>query len=119
MEKVNLAEAFDGFTGHREPRIAGELNGQEVKLAKIMGAFDWHHHENEDELFLAVRGSFEMEFRDRSVTVNEGEFIIVPRKTEHRPVAREEAHILLFEPKGTLNTGNVETERTVRSPETL
>lgn len=119
MEKVNLAEAFSRVSGHFEPRIAGELNGQEIKLVKILGAFDWHHHEAEDEMFLAVRGTFDLEFRDRTVTLTEGEFLIIPRMVEHRSVAREEAWALLFETKGTRNTGNVTSERTVESPERI
>lgn len=108
MNKVNLAEKFASFSEHWSPKIAGELNGQHVKLVKFQGPFTWHHHEQEDELFLVVKGSFIMEFRDRAVTVNEGEFIIVPRGVEHRPNAPEEVQVLLFEPAGTLNTGNVE-----------
>jgi mannose-6-phosphate isomerase-like protein (cupin superfamily) len=112
MEKVNLAEKFSSFSGYYHPRIAGELNGQQVKLVKLKGDFTWHHHESEDEMFLVVKGSFNMEFRDRTVEIREGEFLIVPRGVEHRPTAREEAHVLLFEPAGTLNTGNVENEFT-------
>lgn len=103
MDKVNLAEKFGLFSAYWSPKIAGELNGQQVKFK---GPFVWHHHEQEDELFLVVRGSFIMEFRDRSVTINEGEFIIVPRGVEHRPNAPEEVEVLLFEPSSTLNTGN-------------
>lgn len=107
MDKVNLAEKFSLFTEHRSPRIVGELNGQHVKLVKIQGPFIWHHHETEDEMFLVVKGSLIMEFLDKHVTVNEGEFIIVPHGVEHRPNAPEETYIVLFEPAGTLNTGNV------------
>lgn len=114
MEKVNLGEKLALFTEHWSPRIAGELNGQQVKLVKFQGPFTWHHHENEDELFLVVKGRFRMELRDRSIDLEEGEFLIVPRGVEHRPVADEEVHVLLFEPATTLNTGNVENERTVR-----
>lgn len=99
--------------------MVGALNGQHVKLAKFRGAFVWHQHETEDELFLVLSGSFVMEFRDRSVAVSEGEFIIVPRGTEHRPVAVDEVHVLLFEPASTRNTGNVETELTIQTPEWL
>jgi mannose-6-phosphate isomerase-like protein (cupin superfamily) len=113
MEKVNLRERFSQFSDHWNPRIAGELNGQEVKLAKFSGPFIWHHHDNEDELFLVVKGRFRMEFCDGDVWLEEGEFLIVPRGVEHRPVAEEEVHVLLFEPSTTLNTGNVENERTV------
>jgi len=93
--------------------VAGELNGQHVKLVKFRGPFVWHHHDTEDELFLVVKGRFRMEFRDRDVWLNEGEFLIVPHGVEHRPVSEEEVHVLLFEPATTLNTGNVENERTV------
>ncbi len=110
---MNLAQRFALVDEHWSPKIAGELNGQHVKLVKILGEFVWHHHDEEDELFLAVKGRFRMEYRDREVWVEEGEFIVVPRGVEHRPVAEEEAHVLLFEPASTLNTGNVRNERTV------
>jgi mannose-6-phosphate isomerase-like protein (cupin superfamily) len=112
-EKVNLAQKFAMVDEHWSPKIAGELNGQQVKLVKLLGKFVWHHHDGEDELFLVVKGRFRMEFRDRDVWVEEGEFIVVPRGVEHRPVAEEEAHVLLFEPASMLNTGNVRNERTV------
>ena len=112
MEKVNLREKFGSFTEHWSPKIAGELNGQQIKLVRFLGSFVWHHHENEDELFLVVKGRFRMEFRDRHVWLEEGEFLIVPRGIEHRPVADEEAQVLLFEPASTLNTGNVRNDRT-------
>src|SRR5262249_973010 len=107
MEKVNLTEKFDWFTEQWKPKGAGELNGQQVKVVKFQGPFVWHHHDHEDELFLVVKGRFRMEFRDRQVWLEEGEFLVVPRGVEHRPVADEEAHVLLFEPASTLNTGNV------------
>lgn len=119
MEKVNLAEKFARFTAHWQPKIVGELNGQHVKLAKFAGAFDWHFHEGEDELFLVVRGRFRMEFRDRDVELEAGEFLIVPRGVEHRPVADAEVEVLLFEPAGTRNTGNVRSERTLERLERL
>ena len=109
---VNLAEKFARFSDHWSPKIVGELNGQMVKLAKFQGAFEWHHHVDEDELFLVHRGSFRMEFRDRAVTLHAGEFLIVPRGVEHRPVADEEVEVVLFEPASTLNTGNVTSGRT-------
>ncbi len=118
-EKVNLAEKFALFHEHWQPKVVGELNGQHVKLVKFAGAFEWHHHENEDELFLVIDGWFTMEFRDRRVRLDRGEFIIVPRGVEHRPVAEEEVQVLLFEPAGTLNTGNLRSERTVEAPEWL
>lgn len=113
MEKVNLAEKFARFTDHWSPKIVGELNGQQVKLVKFLGEFVWHHHDTEDELFLVVRGTFRMEFRDRTVELQPGEFLIVPRGVEHRPVADTEVEVLLFEPASTLNTGSAGGERTV------
>ena len=112
LRKVNLTEKFATFSELWSPKTAGELNGQEVRLVKIRGAFDWHHHENEDELFLVHRGSFRMELRDGAIELAAGDFIIIPRGVEHRPVADEEAEIVLFEPASTVNTGNVRTERT-------
>ena len=108
MEKVNLAEKLALIVEHWRPKVVGELNGQEVKLVKFRGTFVWHHHDNEDELFLGIRGRFRLEFRDRTVEVGPGEFIIVPRGVEHRTVAVEEAAVLVFEPADTRNTGNVE-----------
>ncbi|HEX3158284.1 MAG TPA: cupin domain-containing protein [Gemmatimonadaceae bacterium] len=107
IHKVNLAEKFAQFSAHWQPKVVGELNGQHVKLVKFQGPFTWHHHEHEDELFLVVRGRFRMEFRDHAVELEQGELLIVPRGVEHRPVADEEVEVLLFEPAGTLNTGNV------------
>ncbi len=112
MEKVNIQQKLSLFSDHWNPRIVGELNGQQVKAAKLQGEFVWHHHDHEDELFLVIKGVLEMQFRDKTVLIHEGEFIIVPRAVEHRPVAKEEVHILLFEPATTLNTGNVKSERT-------
>ena len=108
MQKVNLAEKLETITEHWRPKIVGELNGQEVKLVKFQGAFVWHHHESEDELFLGIHGRFRIEFRDMSVEIGPGECLVVPRGVEHRTVADEEAHVLLFEPAATRNTGNVE-----------
>jgi mannose-6-phosphate isomerase-like protein (cupin superfamily) len=119
MEKVNLADKLARFSAHWQPKIVGELNGQQVKLAKFKGPFVWHSHEHEDELFLVVRGRFRMELRDGDVELDAGEFLIVPRGVEHRPVADEEVEVLLFEPAGTLNTGNVRDERTVEQLERL
>jgi mannose-6-phosphate isomerase-like protein (cupin superfamily) len=117
MEKVNIAQKFTNIRDYWKPHIAAELNGQLVKLVKLKGEFVWHHHENEDEMFLVVKGRFRIEFRDRHVRLEEGEFIVVPRGVEHRPVAEEEAWILLFEPASTLNTGNVINDRTLRELE--
>jgi mannose-6-phosphate isomerase-like protein (cupin superfamily) len=118
-ERVRLAEKFAQFADHWSPRVVGELNGQQVKLVKFQGAFTWHHHEHEDELFLVHRGAFRMEFRDRTVELSAGDFLIVPHGVEHRPVADEEVEVLLFEPASTLNTGNVRDARTVDTPERL
>lgn len=119
MKKVNLADAFSRFDEQWSPKVVGALNGQHVKLAKVEGAFDWHHHAEEDELFLVVKGRLTIRMRERDVVLDEGEFFIVPRGVEHQPVAEEEAHLLLFEPSGTLNTGNLRTDRTVEHPEHL
>lgn len=116
---INLAEKLAGIQEYWEPKVVGALNGQEVKLAKGKGEFLWHHHENEDELFLVVEGVLRLEFREGEVILKPGEFYIVPRGVEHRPVAREEVHLLLFEPAYTLNTGNVRSELTVENPERI
>ncbi|MGE3275131.1 MAG: cupin domain-containing protein [Vicinamibacterales bacterium] len=113
---VNLADKFSKITTHWDPKIAGALNGQHVKLARFKGPFVWHQHEGEDELFLVVKGRLTMHFRDRSVEVGEGEFIIVPRGVEHLPEAPDEAHVVLFEPASTVNTGNAKDARTVEHP---
>ena len=112
MQKVNLAQKFDRISETWSPRIAAELNGQFLKLAKLEGEFVWHRHAQEDELFLVVRGELKLEFRDGEVTLEEGELIVVPRGVEHRPVAAREAHVLLLEPKSTVNTGDVVEART-------
>jgi mannose-6-phosphate isomerase-like protein (cupin superfamily) len=118
-EKVNLARKLSLFSSHWDPKIVGELNGQHVKLVKFQGGFVWHKHDAEDEMFLVVRGAFDMEFRDRTVPLREGEFLIVPRGVEHRPVAEKEAHVLLFEPVSTINTGDAGGPRTVANPERI
>jgi mannose-6-phosphate isomerase-like protein (cupin superfamily) len=112
MEKVNLQQKLSLFSDHWSPKIVGELNGQHVKLAKFKGEFVWHKNENEDELFFVIKGSFKMEYRDKTVVVNENEFLIVPKGVEHRPVADDEVSIMLFEPASTLNTGDTEGEMT-------
>jgi mannose-6-phosphate isomerase-like protein (cupin superfamily) len=117
MEKINLQQKLSLINDHWNPRIAGELNGQYVKLVKFQGPFTWHHHDTEDELFMVVKGRFRMDYRDGSVTdqqtwIEEGEMVIVPRGVEHRPVAEDECQVLLFEPVSTLNTGNTENEFT-------
>jgi mannose-6-phosphate isomerase-like protein (cupin superfamily) len=112
MDVINIAERLASFDERWQPRIIAELNGQHVKVVKLEGSFVWHHHEIEDELFLVVKGELTIEFRDRNVVLREGELCVVPRGVEHRPVAKGEVHVLLFEPASTLNTGNVENERT-------
>src|SRR6201993_4949047 len=124
MDKVNLAEKLASFSDHWSPKIVGELNGQHVKLVKFQGEFVWHHHEHEDEMFLVVRGAFRMDYRDAAgielaMELGEGEFVIVPRGTEHRPVAEHEVEVMLFEPAGTLNTGNVQGDLTVALPSSV
>ena len=111
-EKVVIAEKLSQFSDYWNPRVIGELNGQQIRAVKLKGEFVWHDHEHEDELFLVIKGILKMEFRDRTVVINPGEFIIIPRKTEHRPVAEEEVELLLFEPASTVNTGNVVEART-------
>jgi mannose-6-phosphate isomerase-like protein (cupin superfamily) len=113
IHKVSLTEKLDSFDDYWSPKIAGELNDSFVKLVKLSGEFVWHHHESEDELFLVIKGSLLMKLRDREIRVEEGEFIIIPQGVEHLPVAEEEVHVLLLEPKSTLNTGQVVNERTV------
>jgi len=112
MVAINIAEKFSLFSDYFNPRIIGELNGQLLKAAKIKGEFIWHSHDNEDELFLVIKGLLKIEFRDKTVTIKEGEFIIVPKGVEHKPVADNEVHVLLFEPASTLNTGNIDNELT-------
>lgn len=120
LDKINLAEKFNSFSDHWNPRIIGELNGQHVKIAKFIGPFEWHHHEEEDEFFLVIKGSFEMQLRDKTVVLHPGECMIVPRGVEHRPVANEEAEVLMFEPASTVNTGNLQdSERTRNNLERL
>ncbi len=118
-QATSLTAAFASILDHWQPKIAAELNGQHVKVAKFQGAFDWHSHPGEDEMFLVHRGEFRMEFRDRSVRVRAGEFLVVPRGVEHRPVADLEVEVVLFEPASTRNTGDVVTDRTVHEPERL
>jgi len=119
VNRINLAEKLATFADHWNPRIIGELNGQHVKLAKFQGAFIWHSHEHEDELFLVLDGSFRMEFRDRHVDLTAGEMLIVPRGVEHRPVAEREVHVLLFEPAGTVNTGGAGGPLTRATPDRI
>ncbi|MGH8004126.1 MAG: cupin domain-containing protein [Limisphaerales bacterium] len=119
MEKVNLQDKFGRFQEYWQPKIAGELNDSFVKLVKFKGEFVWHQHEAEEELFLVVKGRMTIKFRDGDLTVNEGEFAIVPKGVEHMPVAEEEVWVVLLEPKSTLNTGNIRNERTVENLERI
>ena len=117
--RISIAEKLATISTHWDPKIVAQLNGQLVKLVKVEGEFVWHHHENEDELFLVIEGRLRLEMRDRVVELGPGEMAVVPRGVEHRPVAEREVHLLLFEPASTLNTGNVRNERTVERPETI
>ncbi|MEW6468305.1 MAG: cupin domain-containing protein [Bacteroidota bacterium] len=119
MEKVNIAEKLSLFSDHWNPRIAGELNGQQVKLVKFKGEFVWHKHDHEDELFYVLEGEFDMQFRDKTVKLKKNEFLIVPRGVEHRPVAENEVSVMLFEPAGTINTGNEQNELTREKPDRI
>jgi mannose-6-phosphate isomerase-like protein (cupin superfamily) len=119
MDKVNIAEKLAQFDEQWSPKVVGQVNDVDVKLTKLEGEFVWHHHELEDELFLVVSGSLVIKFRDRDVRIEEGEFLIVPRGVEHKPLAEEEVHVLLVEPASTLNTGNVRSERTLEELERL
>ncbi len=119
MERINLAQKLSLFTQHWSPKIIAELNGQHVKLVKFQGPFVWHQHEQEDELFYVVRGEFRMEFRGRTVELRAGDLLVVPRGTEHRPVADREVEVMLFEPASTINTGSAGGEHTVARPERI
>jgi mannose-6-phosphate isomerase-like protein (cupin superfamily) len=119
IEKVNLADKLSLFSDYWSPKIVGELNDSHVKLVKLKGEFIWHHHDDEDELFLVVKGKLVIRLRDRDIELERGEFVIIPRGVEHLPVAEEEVQILLLEPKTTLNTGNIKDKRTVAEPERI
>jgi len=119
MDKVNLAQKFSLFQDYWSPKIVGEINDSHVKLVKLKGEFVWHHHETEDELFLVIKGSLLIKLRDQDIFLEEGEFVIIPRGVEHLPIAKDEVHVLLLEPKTTLNTGNNGNERTVVDLERL
>lgn len=119
MDKVNLAQKLSLFQDYWSPKIVGELNDSHVKLVKLKGEFTWHHHENEDELFLVIKGKLLIRLRDRDIWLEEGEFAIIPKGIEHLPIAEEEVHVLLLEPKSTLNTGNIDNERTVTNLERI
>lgn len=115
IQPVNLTEKFALFNDYWSPKIAGDLNNHQVKLAKLKGEFEWHHHDNEDELFLVVKGTLLMHLEDKTLTVKEGEFVIIPKGIEHKPEAKEEVHVVLVEPNTTLNTGNIESDFTVKN----
>ncbi len=119
IDKIPLASRLAQITEYWDPKIVAELNGQHVKLAKVKGEFVWHHHEAEDEFFLILKGRLTMHFRDRVVELDEGDCLVVPKGVEHKPEAKDETHILMFEPADTLNTGNIENERTRSSPERI
>lgn len=119
MDKVNLAEKFALFQDYWSPKIAGELNDSHIKLAKLKGEFVWHHHEEEDELFLVIKGKLLIKLRDRDIWLEEGEFVVIPKGVEHLPIAEEEVHVMLLEPKTTLNTGNIQNVRTVENVERI
>lgn len=117
--KVNLSEKLAAVYDYWSPKIVGELNNQQVKIARLKGSFIWHHHENEDELFLILKGKLKIHLKEKTVHLNEGEFFIVPKGVEHKPAADEEVHVLLFEPADTLNTGNVKNKMTINNPERI
>ena len=119
VDKINLTDKFGLFDDHWSPKVVGRINDCEVKLAKLLGEFEWHHHPNEDEMFFVVKGNLLIKFRDRDVSLGEGECLIVPRGVEHLPVAEDEVWVMLIEPRGILNTGNVTNERTVHHPESI
>ena len=119
MKAIDLEEKFSQFTEYWSPKVVGELNGQLVKLAKLKGEFVWHHHENEDELFMVIKGELTIKLKDQDIHLNEGQFFIIPKGVEHLPVAEEECYVMLFEPKSVLNTGNVVNEKTVENLEKI
>ena len=119
MEKINLSQKFSLFSDYWSPKIAGDINDSHVKLVKLKGEFVWHHHEQEDELFLVVKGKLLIKLCDQDISLDEGEFVIIPRGVEHCPVAEDEVHVLLLEPKTTLNTGDTRNEKTVADPERI
>ena len=119
IHKVKLAEKFSLFNTHWDPKIVGELNSQLVKLVKFQGEFVWHKHDNEDEFFMVIRGSFDMHLRDKVIKIEEGEFIIIPRGTEHKPVSEHEVEVMLFEPESVVNTGATESHLTTQNPERI
>ena len=119
MDKVNLEEKFGLFSEHWSPKIVGQINDCHVKIAKLLGEFEWHHHQHEDEMFFVVKGRLTVKFRDGEVVLHQGELLVIPRGVEHLPVAEEEVWLMMVEPVGTLNTGSRTTERTVAEPEVI
>jgi len=119
IKTVNLQEKFATFSDHWHPRIVGELNGQHVKIAKVQGEFDMHHHVNEDELFLVVEGTLFIRLKDKTLEINPGEFVVIPKGVDHQPFAPNEVKLMLFEPKSTVNTGNLESDKTITSLEEI
>lgn len=119
MNVIDITEKLNGFEEHWSPKVIAELNGQHVKVVKLLGEFDWHFHEQEDELFWVIRGTLVIHFREHSVQLNPGQICVIPKNVEHKPVAEEECEVVLFEPAGTLNTGNIHNERTVSNPDQI
>ncbi|MBA63781.1 MAG: mannose-6-phosphate isomerase [Planctomycetaceae bacterium] len=119
MNVIDIREKLNSFKQHWSPKVIAELNGQHVKVVKLLGEFDWHFHEHEDELFWVIRGTLVLHFRDKSVELKSGQMCVIPKTVEHKPVAKEECEVILFEPAGTLNTGNLDNERTVSKPEEI
>ena len=119
IQKVNISNKLSQFSAHWSPKIVGELNGQHIKLVKFAGEFVWHHHDNEDEMFLVINGEFDMHLSDGVINLKQGDFIVIPKGVEHKPVAANEVHVMLFEPANTLNTGDKLSELTVENPEHL
>lgn len=119
MQVIDIQQKLDSFDDHWSPRVIAALNGQHVKVVKLLGEFDWHFHKDEDELFMVVEGELTLHFRDRTIELTPGQMCVIPRGIEHKPVASEECQVLLFEPAGTINTGNLVNQQTVSSPESI
>ena len=119
MKKINLKNKFNLFNDHWNPRIIGEMNGQDIKIAKVKGEFIWHNHKNEDELFLIIKGTLKIQFSDKTIELNKGEILIIPKGVEHKPIAEEEVWLLLFEPNSTKHTGNIKSDITINKFEKI
>ncbi|MCH2609772.1 MAG: cupin domain-containing protein [Pirellulales bacterium] len=119
LQKINIGDKLSSFSEHWSPKVVAELNGQHIKVVKLLGEFDWHFHEHEDELFWVIKGHLEVHLRDDVIKLNAGEMCVIPRGTDHKPIAHQECHVVLFEPAGTLNTGNLTNDRTVADPDTI